>query len=223
MEPVRVVIAEDEFFTRQGIVTLLNEPSSGCVVVGQAENGLQAIELVEEHKPDVLLLDISMPPGIDGVEVIRRLRRTGNTTPIVALTHEKRMVKAVEMEGGNGFIPKDKYQMFIPTLQCVARTGSKVFINPETTDAFNRLVKRVEAAELNDLEMEVLRLIGYKNEEVGRRLHKTLGRIRNLVTEIYFKLDIPQSGKVSQRIQAIDMARLYGILEEPEEDVVEYD
>lgn len=223
MEALRVVIAEDEFFTRQGIVTQLNDAASGCEVVGQAENGLEAIKLVDELKPDVLLLDISMPPGIDGIEVIRRLRRAGNNIPIVALTHEKRLVKAVEVEGGNGFIPKDKYQMFLPTLQCVARTGSNIFINPETTEEFNRLVKRVEHADLNELEMDVWRLMAYKNEEVARRLHKTVGRIRNLVTEIYFKLDIPKSEKVSQRIQAIDLGRLYGILEEPEDEYPVFD
>ncbi len=222
VDRIRVVLAEDEYFTRQGIATLLREDPA-CEVVGEAENGAQALKLVRELKPDVLLLDISMPPGIDGIEVLRRLRQEGNMTPVVALTHEKRHVKAIEVEGGNGFIPKDKYQMFIPTLQCVVRSGSKIFINPETTDEFKRLARRVEQAQLNELEMTVWGLIAYKNEEIARRLNKTVGRIRNLVTELYFKLDIPQSEKVSQRVLAMDLARLYGNLEEPEEECEVYD
>ena len=63
--------------------------------------------------------------------------------------------------------------------------------------------------------MSVWKLIGYKNEEIARRLHKAVGRIRNIVTELYFKLDIQNTDKVSQRIQAMEMARLYGVLEEP--------
>jgi len=222
VKPIRIVIAEDEYFTREGICRLL-EAGPGFEIVAQADNGEDALKLVDEHKPDVLLLDISMPPGIDGTEVIKRLRAADNTTPIIALTHEKRVIKLVEKLGGNGFIPKDKYQMFIPTVQCVAQTGSKIFINPEITEAFSKIQKRVEAAKLSDLETDVWQLIAYKNEEIARRLFKTEGRIRNLVTELYFKLDIPKSDKVGQRIQAIEMARAYGILENPKDEELEYE
>lgn len=222
MKPIRIVIAEDEYFTREGICRLI-EAGPGFEIVGQADNGEDAINLVDEHQPDVVLLDISMPPGIDGIEVMRRLRAKGCTIPLIALTHEKRVIKLVEKVGGNGFIPKDKYQMFIPTLQCVAQTGSKIFINPETTEAFSKVQKRVDAAKLSELELDVWQLIAYKNEEIARRLFKTEGRIRNLVTELYFKLDIPKSEKVGQRVQAIEMARAYGILETPKDEDWEYD
>ncbi len=216
MKPIRIVIAEDEFFTREGICRLL-EAGPDFEIVGQADSGEAALALVEKHKPDVLLLDISMPPGIDGIEVIKRLRAAGNSLPIIVLTHEKRVIKLVEKVGANGFIPKDKYQMFIPTVQCVAQTGSKIFINPEITQEFSRVRERVEAAKLSELELEVWKLIAFRNEEISRRLHKTEGRIRNLVTELYFKLDIPKSDRLGQRTQAIEMARAYGILEDPRE------
>jgi len=158
-----------------------------------------------------------MPPGIDGLEVIKRIRATGNQLSIIALTHEKRVVKQVEKLGANGFIPKDKYQMFIPTVQCVVQSGTKIFITPEATEEYSRVHARVEAAKLSELELEVWALVAYKNEEIARRLFKTEGRIRNLVTDLYFKLDIPKSDKVGQRIQAIDMARAYGVLQVPED------
>lgn len=213
-EPIRIVIAEDEFFTRQGIRTLL-EKQEEFHVVAEAENGEQAIELVKEQRPDVLLLDIRMPPGIDGLEVIKRLRSEQNPISIIALTGEKRLVKAVEQAGANGFLPKEKHAMFIPTVQCVVRTGSKIFINPDLSESYRQLEARVHRADLTDLEQQVWRLIAYTNEEISKRLFKAEGRIRNLVTELYFKLDIPKDGKVSQRVQAIDLARLYGTLEEP--------
>ncbi|MDJ0841752.1 MAG: response regulator transcription factor [Acidobacteriota bacterium] len=216
MTGIRIVIAEDEFFTREGIVGLLNrEPD--FQVIGEASSGEEAVTLAKQLKPDVLLLDIRMPPGIDGIEVIRRLRGDGYTLPIVALTNEKRLIRAVEQEGGNGFIPKNKHGMFIPSLRCVAQTGSNIFISPDISQRFRQLQERVKRAELTDLETSVWKLIAYKNEEIARRMHKAEGRIRNLVTELYFKLDIPKEGKLSQRVQAIELARLYGILEEPEE------
>ena len=215
MNPIRIVIAEDEFFTREGIVGLLNrEPD--FQVVGESSSGEEAILLARELKPDVLLLDIRMPPGIDGIEVIKRLRKEGYGLPIVALTNEKRLIRAIEQEGGNGFIPKNKHAMFIPSLRCVAQTGSNIFISPDISERFRLLEERVQNAELSELETSVWKLVAYKNEEIARRLHKAEGRIRNLVTELYFKLDIPKEGKLSQRVQAIELARLYGLLEEPE-------
>ena len=216
MEAIDIVVAEDEYFTREGICSLL-EREPEFRVVGRTDNGERAIELVRETGARVLLLDLRMPPGIDGIEVIKRLRAEGSPVRIVALTHDKRLIKTVEREGGNGYVPKDKYPMFIPTVQCVARSGGNVFINPEISQSYRYLLHRFERAELSEPEIEVLKLIGYKNEEIARRLFKAEGRIRNIVTDLYFKLDIPKSGKVTQRMQAVQMARLLGILEEPEE------
>ena len=191
------------------------EKEGDIQIIAQADQGEKAIELVMEHKPDVLLLDIRMPPGIDGVEVISKLRELGSEAFIIALTQEKRLVKLVEKMGGNGFVPKDKYQMLVYTVRCVARTGSNIFINPEVSEKYKEAYERVEDARLTPSEEEVWRLIAYKNEETARRLNKTTGRIRNLVAEIYFKLDIPPHGDVSQRIVAMELARAYGVLEEP--------
>lgn len=215
MEPITVVIAEDEYFTRQGICRIL-EASEDCKVVASTDQGDAAIELVQQWQPTILLLDLRMPPGIDGLEVIRRLREAENPVRIIALTQEHHLIQQVQKLGGNGFIPKDKYQMFLPAIQCVARNQSKIFINPELTEAYINAQERLEDAELSQQELAVLKLMAYKNEEIARRVFKTSGRIRNMVTDIYFKLDLPQSEKVSQRIQAIQIARTLDILEEPE-------
>ena len=214
MNPIQIVIAEDEYFTRIGIKNLL-EREEDFHVVAMASGGEEAISLVKEHQPQVLLLDIRMPPGIDGLEVIKRLRGENNPVAIIALTNEKRLTKLVEKAGANGFIPKGKHTMFVPALRCVVQTKSNLFINPDVSESYRQLEIRVEMARLSKLERSVWELIGYTHEEIARRLFKAEGRIRNLVTELYFKLDIPKDGRVSQRVQAIDLARLYGILEEP--------
>lgn len=214
MNPIRIVVAEDEFFTRTGICQLLDcEPD--MEVVGMAENGQEAIRLVKAHQPDLLLLDIRMPPGMDGVEVIQQLRKTDKKLLIVALTQEGPLIKAVQDAGGNGFIPKDQTEMFIPTVRCVAQTRADVFINPTVSKRYQALQAQVKQAQLTDLEHDVWRLIGFKNEEIAQRLFKSSGRIRNIVTDLYVKLAILDDGKVSQRVQAMEMARFLGVLESP--------
>ncbi|CAM2005464.1 response regulator transcription factor [Acanthopleuribacter pedis] len=212
MSDIRVIVAEDEFFTRQGIVKLLQD-APGIEVVAEASNGEQAVELVTTHRPDVLLLDIRMPPGINGIEVVKRLRAAENPVLIIALTNENRLVKKMEAAGANGFIPKTKYHMFIPTVMCVAQSRTNLFINPDVTEKYRKLDEKVKAAGITPAEMEVLRLIGFKNEEIARRLNKTAGRVRNIVAELYFKLDIHDNGAISQRNQAMQMASMLGILE----------
>ncbi|CAM2064752.1 Response regulator transcription factor [Sulfidibacter corallicola] len=212
---IRILVVEDEFYTRQGICSeLAKEPD--FEVLPPADHGEAALARAAADRPDVLLLDIRMP-GIDGLEVLRRLRAEGHPVKVIALTNEKRLIKAVEIEGGDGYVPKEKYALLATVVRCVVQSGSPVFVNPEMGDAYRVCRERVAAAELSALELDVWRLIGFKNEEIGRRLHKSPGHIRNLVAELYFKLGIVDDGKVNQRMQALEMARLYGILtaEEP--------
>ncbi len=214
MDNIRVVVAEDDFFTRRGVCRILEE-APGIEVIGQAENGEDAIAAVQAKQPQILLLDIYMPPGIDGIQVIKQLRAVESQVLIIALTDQIRMIKLVEKAGGNGYIPKEKHQMLVPTVQCVAATGSNIFIKPEHSNAYSRIQEHVRKADLMEHELEVWGLIAYKNEEFARRLHKAEGSIRNLVTELYNKLNIPKSDKVSQRVQAIEMARIFGVLKTP--------
>ena len=213
----RVVIAEDEFFTREGISRLIASDIQ-FEVVGTATQGEEAITLVKQLKPDVLLLDIRMPPGIDGIEVIRRLRQAGESLAILALTNETRSIKSAERAGANGYVPKEKHQMLLPALICVSHTQGKIFINPDHSQAYLDLLAKVETANLTESEREVWQYLAYRNEEIARRIHKAPGRIRNIVTELYFKLDIPKTGAFSQRFVATEMARTLGILIEPESD-----
>ena len=212
-----VVIAEDEFFSREGIKQLI-ESQPEFEILGCASQGQEAIEMVLEKDPDLLVLDIRMPPGIDGIEVIKQLRAKGVSTKILALTNEKHVIRSVERAGGDGYVPKEKYQMLIPALTCIAQLEQKVFISPEFSEQFLNAQKKLAEAELSEPEMEVLALLAYRNEEISRRCYKSIGRVRNLVTEIYFKLDLNKEDEVSQRYQAIELARTLGLLQIPEGD-----
>ena len=212
---IDIVVAEDEYLTLEGICSILSK-APDFNIAGKATSGAQAIEMAEACQPTVLLLDIRMPPGIDGIEVIKQLRRKKVPVAIIALTQEYRLIKAVQDAGANGYLPKEDHRIFIPTIRCVVQTGSEVFINPKVSQQFQEMQKRVDQAQLSPLELSAWTLMSYKNDEISRRLNKSPGRIRNLITDLYFKLDIQDQGPVSRRVQAMEMARLLGILERPD-------
>lgn len=215
MNPIRVVVAEDEYFTREGIASILDRENH-IQVVAKAASGEEALRMLAKHDVDVLLLDIRMPPGITGIEVIERLRAENHPVRIIALTSDKTVVKAVQMAGANGFIPKDRHAMFLPAVRCVAAGEGDIFINPEISRAYRDVMTRVERAGLTPQEKAVWSLIAYKNEEIANRLHKAPGRIRNIITEIYGKLGLDADDAVSQRVRAMQMAEMLHILEKPE-------
>lgn len=107
MKPVRVLVADDHTILREGLVALL-EASGECQVVAQASDGIAAVELALKTRPDVAVIDISMP-GLNGIEVVRRLTRELEETRILVLTMhaEEEYVLHVVRAGASGFLLKD--------------------------------------------------------------------------------------------------------------------
>jgi two-component system, NarL family, response regulator NreC len=101
---LRVLLVDDnEAILERATATL----SSACVIVGAVKDGQAALESVDALRPDVVVLDISMP-GMTGLEVASRLRRAGSTVPIVFLTvhHDEELVRASQAAGGIGYVAK---------------------------------------------------------------------------------------------------------------------
>lgn len=107
MKMIRVLVADDHTILREGLVSLLNN-SGDCQVVGQAADGIQAVELALQLEPDVVVLDLSMP-RLNGIEVINRLTRELDRTRILVLTMhaEEEYVLHVVRAGAAGFLLKD--------------------------------------------------------------------------------------------------------------------
>lgn len=107
MKAIRVLVADDHTILREGLVALLNS-SGDCQVIGQAADGMSAVELALQTEPDVIVLDISMP-RLNGIEVIRRLSKELDQTRILVLTMhtEEEYVLHVVRAGASGFLLKD--------------------------------------------------------------------------------------------------------------------
>ncbi len=107
MTPIRVLVADDHTLVRQGLVRLLDE-SGECEVVAEAADGMEAVEKAAELRPDVVVLDVSMP-RLSGIEVVRRLREALPRTRILAVTahDEEEYVLYMVKAGASGYLVKD--------------------------------------------------------------------------------------------------------------------
>ncbi|HLE28518.1 MAG TPA: response regulator transcription factor, partial [Anaerolineales bacterium] len=105
-QPIRVILADDHAVVRQGIRQFL-EAGSNIAVVAEASDGMEAVQLIREHRPDVAVLDIQMP-GQSGIEVTRTLRAERFPVGILILTafDDEPYIRAVLQAGANGYVLK---------------------------------------------------------------------------------------------------------------------
>ena len=176
----RVVIAEDHTILREGLRSLLENESEGYSVVGEAADGLNAIRLVEEEKPDLLLIDLSMPK-MNGLSAIAEIKKRCPKTKILALTVHKEEEYILEAfrSGSDGYCLKDAdHTVLKHAIECVL-TG-KPFFSPEISEKVlegylegRRTLKSETSWDtLTQRERDVLKLIGegYKNKQIAEYL-----------------------------------------------------
>ena len=180
-EPIAVLIVDDHPLVRQGIRTYL-ETQRDLVIAGEAASGQEAVDLVTDALPDVVLMDLVMP-GMDGVEATRRIRRTSPRTQVVVLTsyHEDAHIFPALKAGALSYLLKDVGPEELAAAVRAAARGEAV-VHPRVAA---RLVEELRGArdeapnvfaELSDREMEVLRLIadGRSNAEIAEHLPTTV-------------------------------------------------
>lgn len=196
---VRVALIDDQTLVRQGIRGLL-ELADSVEVIAEADDGDQAIDLVSEHKPDVVLMDMRMP-RVSGAEAITAMAEAGLDTPVIILTtfddHEQ--VLECIRAGAKGYLLKDvSLENLIQAIESVA-TG-ETMIQPAITESLLKgLSSRDADFESSDMpealtrrETEVIRLMagGYSNKEISAALSKSEGTIKNHVSNILAKLGV---------------------------------
>jgi two-component system response regulator NreC len=198
-EKRRIVIAEDHTILREGLCTLLSSQED-LQVVGEAGDGREAIRLVENLTPDLILTDLSMPK-MNGVEAIREIRKRIPQTKILALTVHKteEFILEVLQAGADGYIPKDassnELMMAIRSVLMGKRylcpSVSKVVIEgylesrrtTKVSTPWDTLTKR---------EREILKLIaeGHKNKEVADYLYISVKTVEKHRANLMKKLDL---------------------------------
>jgi DNA-binding NarL/FixJ family response regulator len=193
----RVMVVDDQTLVRQGIRGLLDV--AGIDVVGEADDGAAALEVLVEVRPDVMLLDLRMP-RYDGIWTLHQLREQGIDLPVLVLTtfdDDTQVLEALRA-GARGYLLKDvTLEQLTRAVQTLAEGGT--LIAPSITD---RLVRAIQsgpspvgedappAQELTERETEVLRLVaaGYSNREIAGVLHLAEGTVKNHVSTVLVKL-----------------------------------
>jgi len=214
---ITVLLADDQALVRAGF-RLIVELEPGMNVVGEAEDGRQAVELARELRPDVVLMDIRMP-GLDGIEATRRLAEAGSDARVLVLTTfdlDEYVYEAMKA-GASGFLLKD-----VPREQLVAGirvvAGGESLLAPAITRRLiEQFVRRPPPGvvvppgleELSDRELEVLRQLarGMSNAEIAKALFVGAATVKTHVARILQKLDL------RDRVQAVVLAYEAGLVQ----------
>ncbi len=198
-QQVRVLVVDDHALFRRGLISVL-ATALDIEVVGEARDGLDAIEQTAALEPDVVLMDVRMP-GVNGIEAARRIRLSQPTVRVLMLTEsedEEDLFGAVRA-GATGYLLKEvAIDEIADAIRSVAN-GQALVSPPMTTkllSEFNALSRRLEeehdGRRLTDRELEVLRLIsrGMSNKDIGTELVIAENTVRNHVRNILEKLQV---------------------------------
>ncbi|HEY8601644.1 MAG TPA: response regulator transcription factor [Thermomicrobiales bacterium] len=226
-ESIRVLIADDQRLMRDGLRALL-ELQDGIVIVGEAGNGVEALDQSAELAPDVVLMDVRMPQ-MTGVEATRTLRERGARPRILVLTtfDDDQYVFDALKAGASGYVLKD---LPAADLAAAIRTvhGGRVHLDPSVASKVVAELARLQAQpaaaphsapsnagasmvpfaeELTPREREVLRLLatGASNREIGAQLFISEGTVKNHISNILGRLGL------RDRTQAAIYAKEHGL------------
>jgi DNA-binding NarL/FixJ family response regulator len=196
---IRVLLVDDQTLVRQGVRSLL-ELSENIRVVAEAADGKQALELIPQVAPDVVLMDMRMPV-MSGLEALQHLAASGELRPTIILTtfDDDQLVLAGLQAGARGYLLKDvSLEQLVDAIQRVAAGGS--LVQPAMSQRLlaglenmhNEFASLDRPDPLTERETEILRLMagGYSNKEIANSLGVAEGTVKNHVSNILSKLGV---------------------------------
>jgi len=216
--PIRLLVVDDHPIVREGLRTLLSE-EPGIECVAEAASGEEAIRLLPEAQPDVILMDLMMP-GMDGVEAIRRIRESDPGMQIVALTSfsEEQKVRSAIEAGAVGYLLKDVLKDDLLRAIRNAAAG-RPSLHPQAQRHLMQRVRRIEERSplehLTARERGVLERIamGQNNKSIALALQLSQGTVKGHVSRIFDKLgveDRTQAALLAVRLGLVPLARTDG-------------
>jgi two-component system, NarL family, response regulator LiaR len=214
-ERLRVLLVDDHALVRKGVRFFL-ETQTDIEIVGEVGSGEEALTLVEEHAPDIVLLDLLMP-GIGGIEAARRIKNLSPATRIVVLTsaEDRDHVLPAMSVGASAYVLKDVGPSELATTIRRVATGDIVIEPRVAAQLVSSLQQNLSAtrrlsADLTVREMEVLRLIadGQNNVEIAEHLFLSPKTVKTHVSNILSKLQL------ADRTQAAVFAWKEGLVKE---------
>ena len=215
--PIKVLIADDHVFYREGVRALLGSVHE-VEVVGEANNGEEAIAQAKDLKPNVILMDLKMP-GMNGIDATRRIHETHPSIGVLVITmfDDDDSVFAAMRAGARGYLLKDADKDEVVRAIVAVERGEAIFSPAiaqrmmqyfsSSPSAQSKKNQPDEFAELTERELEILDLIaqGHNNLTISNKLSLSIKTVQNYVSSILTKL------QVADRSQAIVRAREAGL------------
>jgi len=212
VEPIKILIADDHPYVREGLLSMLKRERD-FTVVGEVENGVEAVSKAKELSPDVILMDLRMPE-MDGVEAMNRIKEIKPDTKFVILTtysDDDYIFRGIEA-GARAYLLKDapREELF-KAIRAVHRGESLIqpVVASKVLDRLSELSRRSPSSEeLSGRELEVLQLMakGAANKEIGAALHISQSTVKTHISSIFQKMG------VNDRTSAVTEALRKGII-----------
>ena len=208
---MRVVIAEDLFLLRDGLVRLLS--AHGFEITGAVGTGPELLQALLEHRPDVSVVDVRLPPTFtdEGLQAALEARRQVPGLPVLVLSQYVEQLYARELladqAGGVGYLLKDRVfddDSFVDAIRAVA-TGGTVMDPEVISKLLVRHSRNEPVARLSVRERDVLALMaeGRSNSAIAERLFVSEKAVGKHSTSIFAKLDLPPCGDDNRRVLAV--------------------
>lgn len=209
---VKIVIADDHVVLREGLRALLNTIEDWRVVA-EANDGFEVLPLVEQHVPDIVVLDLSMP-NLGGVETIARLQKLQNKPKVLVLSakDDEISVREALKNGAQGFVPKTAPATELEFAMKAIIKGQTYLSPSVSSGVLNRGIEDGNASPITQLSMrerEVMKLLseGRPNRDVAKMLHISPRTVDSHRANIMKKLGINSNAELVQ------MALKYGVVE----------
>ncbi|MNZ17496.1 Transcriptional regulatory protein DegU [compost metagenome] len=211
---IRIVIADDQMMIREGLRTIL-DLEDDMEVVGLANNGVEVCELVDQLRPDLVMMDIQMPE-MDGISALKRIKQNYPDTHILILSTflDDHYIVDGLASGANGYILKDMDTdkmlsairdtvsgQFILPIAVAAKLASKMSqMELHRTTAATTFDQRIR---LTEREQDIAELVvkGYNNREIAAALYISEGTVRNYMSNLYSKLGVMDRLQASVRLR----------------------